>query len=94
MYGPAARRKPEIEGGERGKLHQCIRPRQWSDCAPGHNGNPRASRAHKLPGFRRAKSLLSLVGAPGRPFVHLDDCLADLGGKWLILLLLVVFLRL
>jgi hypothetical protein len=31
MYGPAARRKPEIEVGERGKLHQCIRPHRWSD---------------------------------------------------------------
>lgn len=30
MYGPAARRKPDLEVGERDELHQCIRPHQWS----------------------------------------------------------------
>ena len=30
MYGPAARRKMISELGEREKLHQCIRPQEWS----------------------------------------------------------------
>ena len=30
MYGPAARRKMISELGEREKLHQCIRPLEWS----------------------------------------------------------------
>jgi hypothetical protein len=25
------------------ELHQCIRPLNWSNCAPGHHGYPRAS---------------------------------------------------
>jgi hypothetical protein len=30
LYGPAARRKMISELGEREKLHQCIRPLEWS----------------------------------------------------------------
>ena len=30
MYGPAARLKMISELGEREKLHQCIRPLEWS----------------------------------------------------------------
>jgi hypothetical protein len=30
LYGPAARRKTDLQDDEREVLHQCIRPRMWS----------------------------------------------------------------
>ena len=71
MYGPAARLKMISELGEREKLHQCIRPLEWSSSRSG----PRWASARiqgSLPErLLRAKSLPSLMAAPGRPFVHL-----------------------
>src|SRR5262245_37686519 len=45
MYGPAARRKRDFQDSEREVLHQCIRPRIWSICAPGQHGYPRGSKS-------------------------------------------------
>ena len=71
MYGPAARRKMISELGEREKLHQCIRPLEWSSSRSGPRWVSARIQGSLPERLLRAKSLPSLMAAPGRPFVHL-----------------------
>src|SRR5258707_15583806 len=81
MYGPAARRKTDLQDDEREVLHQCIRPRMWSMLLRASMG----IRAH--PRLTSGKASVDHYGTQSRWLRRADRSsissfhLADLGGE-------------